>query len=208
MKEPYGEGIAPHTDPKSCVDGREAGGEALTGVRTGQPLSCEIKLSGTPTLLSEAEGHTEGGAKRKPSEGPAQSKTLRTCGNSIHGNREIPGIPSPDGGDGRSGKAGSHTPGMYVSGKSDGCIVPGKPLNKGREDLSAEAVEGRRSTKGNAEQAATPRTQGRTGVSSGLLRMRKVAREDIRGRRLAEAGGARILSVSCSSRKLRSHADV
>ena len=30
----------------------------------------------------------------------------------------------------------------------------------------------------------------------------------IRGRRLAEAGGARILSVSCSSRKLRSHADV
>ena len=135
MKEPYGEGLAPHTDPESCVDGREAGGEALTGARTGQPLSCEIRLSGTPTLLSEAEGHTEGGAMREPSEGPAQSKTLRTCRNSMHGNREIPGIPSPDGGDGRSGKAGSHTPGTYVSGKSDGCIVPGKPPNKGREPV-------------------------------------------------------------------------
>ena len=133
MKEPYGEGLAPHTDPKSCVDGREAGGEALTGARTGQPLSCEIQLSGTPTLLTEVEGNTEGGAMREPSEGPAQSKTLRTCGNSMHGNREIPGIPSPDGGDGRSGKAGSHTPDTYVTGKSDGCIVPGKPPNKGRQ---------------------------------------------------------------------------
>ena len=61
MQEPYGEGIAPHTAPESCVDGRKAGGEALTGARTGQPLSCEIKSSGTPTLLSEAEGHAEGG---------------------------------------------------------------------------------------------------------------------------------------------------
>ena len=178
MQEPYGEGIAPHTDPESCVDGREAGGEALTGARTGQPLSCEIKSSGTPTLLSEAEGHAEGGAMREPPEGPAQSKTLRTCGNSMDGNREIPGTPSSDGEDGRPGKAGSHTPGMYVSGKSDGCIVPGKPPNKGRGDLPAEVVEGRRSTKGNAEQTATPRTQGRAGVSSGLQRVRKVARED------------------------------
>lgn len=178
MKEPYGEGVAPHTDPESCVGGREADGEALTGARTGQPLSCEIKLSGTPTLLSEAEGHTEGGAMREPSEGPAQSKTLCTCGNSIHGNREVPGIPSPDGGDGRSGKAGSHEPGVHVLGKSDGCVVPGKPPNNGRENLSAEAVEGRRPTKGNAEQAATPRTQGRAGVSFGLQRVRKVARED------------------------------
>ena len=48
--------------------------------------------------------------------------------------------------------AGSHTPDMHVSGKSDGCIVPGKPPNKGRENLSAEAVEVRRPTKGNAGQ--------------------------------------------------------
>jgi hypothetical protein len=31
MKEPYGEGVASHTDPESCVVSREAGREALTG---------------------------------------------------------------------------------------------------------------------------------------------------------------------------------
>jgi group II intron reverse transcriptase/maturase len=67
---------------------------------------------------------------------------------------------------------------MHVPGKSDGCVVPGKPPNKGRDDLTAEAVEGRQPTKGNAKQAATPRTQGRTGVSNGLQRVRRVARED------------------------------
>ena len=31
MQVPYGEGIASHTDPKSCLVVREGGGEALTG---------------------------------------------------------------------------------------------------------------------------------------------------------------------------------
>lgn len=30
MKEPYGEGVASHTDPESCVVSREAEREALT----------------------------------------------------------------------------------------------------------------------------------------------------------------------------------
>jgi hypothetical protein len=30
MKQPYGEGLASHTDPESCVVSREAGREALT----------------------------------------------------------------------------------------------------------------------------------------------------------------------------------
>jgi hypothetical protein len=42
MKESSGEGVAPHTAPESCADGRKGAGEALTGVRTGQPLSGEI----------------------------------------------------------------------------------------------------------------------------------------------------------------------
>jgi len=50
MKEPYGEGLASHTGPESCAGVREGAGEALTGVHTGQPLSCEINQSGTPTL--------------------------------------------------------------------------------------------------------------------------------------------------------------
>ncbi len=45
MQESHGEGIASHTNPESCVDGREAGGEALTGAHTGQPLSREIPFS-------------------------------------------------------------------------------------------------------------------------------------------------------------------
>lgn len=178
MKEPYGEGLAPHTDPESCACGREAPGEALTGARTGQPLSGEINLSGAPTLLSEAEGHTLGGATREPSQGPAPSKTLCTCGNSLRGNREIPQAPTHDGREGRSGKPKRHNPDMHACGKSDGCIVPEKPPNKGRGNLSAEAVEGRRLTKGNTLQMVVPRTQSRKRTSPSLQRVRKVARKD------------------------------
>jgi hypothetical protein len=42
MKEPYGEGLASHTDPESCVASREAGREALTGAHVGGVLSREI----------------------------------------------------------------------------------------------------------------------------------------------------------------------
>ena len=59
MQESHGKGPASHPDPESCVDGRKAGGEALTGAHAGQPSSCEIIPSGVPTPLSEAEGHTE-----------------------------------------------------------------------------------------------------------------------------------------------------
>ena len=93
MQESHGKGPASHPDPESCVDGRKAGGEALTGAHAGQPSSCEIIHSGVPTPLSEAEGHTEGGVSGQPSADPAQSKTLRMRGNSLHGNREIP-VPS------------------------------------------------------------------------------------------------------------------
>jgi RNA-directed DNA polymerase len=178
MKESYGEGVAHHTGPESCAVDRKVKGEALTGARTGQPLSGEINLSGTPTLLSEAEGHTGGGDTREPSLGPAPSKTLRTCGNFVHGNREIPQVPSPDGGDGRTGKAKSRTAVMNACGKSDACIVPKKLPNKGRANLSAEAVEERRAIKGNVVQPAMPRTQSRKSMSPGLQRVRTAARKD------------------------------
>ena len=45
MKEPYGEGVASHTGPESCVDGRKAIGEALTGVRAGWVLSRENRIA-------------------------------------------------------------------------------------------------------------------------------------------------------------------
>src|SRR6516225_9664092 len=105
MEESHGKGPASHPDPESCADGRKAGGEALTGAHAGQPSSCAIIPSGVPTPLSEAEGHTEIGATGEPISDPAQSKTLRMRGNSLHGNREIPTLPVADGATGRPEKA-------------------------------------------------------------------------------------------------------
>jgi len=59
MQESHIEGIANHDDPESCASGREATGEALTGARVGRVLSREIKDFRVPTLLTEAEGHTQ-----------------------------------------------------------------------------------------------------------------------------------------------------
>ena len=178
MKESHSEGLAPRTGPESCVDGRKAIGEALTGENTGQPSSGEIKLSGMPTLLSEAEGNIGVGVTRELTLNPAPSENLSTCGNSMPGNREIPLVPPTCMGGGRPGKAQSHTLGVHVGGKSDGCIVPRKPPNKGVENPSAEVAEGRRPPKGNANQTAKLRTQSRKSLSPGLERVRKVARSD------------------------------
>ena len=60
MKEFYGEGLATHTDPESCVCVREGVGEALTGAPAGWVLSREItrwKQSGVPTQYGHAEGN-------------------------------------------------------------------------------------------------------------------------------------------------------
>ena len=85
MKESHGKGPASHPDPESCAGIRKGAGEALTGARAGQPSSCEIRSSGVPTPLCEAEGHIEGGALGEPSSDPAQSETLRMRGNSSYG---------------------------------------------------------------------------------------------------------------------------
>src|SRR5262249_61843807 len=127
MQESHGKGPASHPDPESCVDGRKAGDEAWTGAHAGQPSSCEIIPSGVPTPLSEAEGHTEIGATGKPITDPAQSKTLRMRGNSLHGNREIPTLPVADGATGRPEKATRRTSGMHGAGKSDGRRAPQRP---------------------------------------------------------------------------------
>jgi hypothetical protein len=57
MKESYGEGVATHTGPESCVVVRKDGGEALTGECAGRVLSREMPIvagcsghSGVPTL--------------------------------------------------------------------------------------------------------------------------------------------------------------
>ena len=70
---------------------------------------------------------------------------------------------------------------MHVDGESDGRTVPTKCPNKSGEPL-AEGMEGRRPTKENIGQTTAPRTQSRTGASSGLLGVREVARREKRAR--------------------------
>src|SRR5512135_1762324 len=143
MKESHRKDPASHPDPESCVGGRKDAGEALTGAHAGQPSSCEIRPSGVPTPLSEAEGHTEGGATGKPPEDPAQSETLRMRGNSLHGKREIPRAPAADGGAGRSGKVIDQTPDMHAHGKSDDRVVcAGQRLDPEGSSPSAARMRG------------------------------------------------------------------
>ncbi len=97
----------------------------------------------------------------------------------MHGNREIPESSEVEGTADRSEKASGRSSGMYGSGKSDRLIVPKKPSNNAEAAASpAEMVEGRGLTKGNTPQTTAPRTQGRIGASSGLERVRAVARKD------------------------------
>jgi RNA-directed DNA polymerase len=61
--------------------------------------------------------------------------------------------------------------------KSDERVVPTKSPNKaGAPD--AEAMEGRRSAKGNTKEQNVPRTQRRTSTLSALERVREAARQD------------------------------
>src|SRR3954454_13905026 len=143
MQESYRKDPASHPDPESCVGGRKDAGEALTGAHAGQPSSCEILLSGVPTLLSEAEGHTEGGAIGEPPEDPAQSETLCMRGNPLHGKREIPRVPVVDGTAGRPEKVTNRNPGTHARGKSDGRIVcAGQRLDPEGSSPSAARMRG------------------------------------------------------------------
>src|SRR5262245_17902614 len=158
MKEPYGEGVANHTGPESCIGGRKAADEALTGENAGEVLSSEITLTGMPTPCERREGHTHGDVNRESSEDPAESKTLRMRGHSMHGNREIPSLFADDDAADRPEKVISRTSGVHGEGKSDSRIVPKNQSNKGQGG-PAETGEGRRLAKGNSQQNDQSRTQ-------------------------------------------------
>ena len=60
VKVPNSKGVANHAVPESCVAYREVRGEALTGVRTGQPWSRDrIYVLGADTVQI-VEGNTDG----------------------------------------------------------------------------------------------------------------------------------------------------
>ncbi len=100
MRVSYGEGVAIHTGPASCVGHREVGGEALAGARAGRVFSPESTTIGVPTLSVEAEGHIRSIARREMGRDPTGSKTPRLHGSTSRVTREIPGSPARLVGDG------------------------------------------------------------------------------------------------------------
>ena len=105
MREPYIEGVATHDDPESCAGGREASGEALTGARTGRPLSREIKYFGVPTLLTEAEGNMHDTAIARRHATPRGQRPLARTETFCARTGRSTGSLAAEGAAGRTGKA-------------------------------------------------------------------------------------------------------
>ena len=179
MKVRHRKGVANHPDPESCGVDCEVAAEALTGETAGQPSSREIGMSGAPTQLRHAEGHTGEGATREPSPGSTRSETLCMRGSPSYGNWEVSSVPGAFGLLGVSGKAVGRKPGMNADETSDACIVPRNGPNNGdgSKPTLAEDREGRRAAKRNAIHPTAPRTQSRTRASSGLDGVREAARK-------------------------------
>src|SRR5499426_1758900 len=120
----------------------------------------------------------KGSVRRERSFDTAESETLGMCGNSMRENREALQTPTWDGRVGRSKKAKGRNVDMHVCRESDGLVVPTKRANKADANaLVAESAEGRRSTKGNAPQAHSCRTQSRGSESQRLWRVRQAGRQ-------------------------------
>jgi len=176
VKVLYGEGIANHTGPESCVGSREAVGEALTGDRAGQPLSREKNEVLGADAVTEAEGDTTLGDSASPGR-PGAVKAPGMHGRSLSGNREISGPTIPGEGWSAMGRPPRSKPLMNGLEKSDQPVVAVKSPNT-VEPSATEAMERRGWADGNTGQSSTHRAQTRTGVSPGLDRVRKAASRD------------------------------
>ena len=177
MKVQHGEEVANHSDPESCGVVREGQTEALAGETSRPAIEPRNQHSGTPTLLTEAEGNTLHGANRKSCAGPTRSETLCMLGGLSNGSSEISSVSTEDGRVDGAGKVRDYNPAVYADEKSDTPIRPEKWLNKG--DEPAEAMEERGVTNGNSKESAASRTQGRDQCASmGLRGVREAARRD------------------------------
>ncbi len=91
MEEPYGEGVANHAGPESCVGGRKAVGEALTGARAGRVLSRENPVTPErrrcPCMRKATSAASLSQDARRA---PRGRQTPSTHGNTSHETREVP----------------------------------------------------------------------------------------------------------------------
>ena len=88
MREPYGEGLATHTDPESCAGGREGVGEALIGAHAGWVLSRERYATGAPTLWGESGPSRRGrGVSRSNGQGNTGGRAMASARTAPRGGR-------------------------------------------------------------------------------------------------------------------------
>ena len=153
MKVSYGEDLANHIDPESCVCSRKAAGEALTGESTGQVLSRERGF---------APGCRRRQLDRKATRNISISQEMfrpRVVVDPVH----IRKLPAREPGDPVSGRSGwrygprcesqGRTTAMNRHRKSDRPICTEEAVEQKRVGFPlAEIVEGRGLTKGNVFQ--------------------------------------------------------
>jgi hypothetical protein len=102
------EGVAIRIGPKPCVGIREGDGEASVGEHAGQPLSRDRKLILGADAVCVAEGNmTECGMRALGQPSVVEEPGMH--GRSLHGNREISGLPIRSTRMGRIGKAKSRS---------------------------------------------------------------------------------------------------
>jgi hypothetical protein len=109
MQESYEKGVANHLGPELCGASREAGYEALVGVRAGRVLSPEITQNGVPTLSGCAEGNTvssKSASWRRTPRGRRPRACTETPRTRTGRSQDSPGGPSDAGALERSGKSG------------------------------------------------------------------------------------------------------
>jgi RNA-directed DNA polymerase len=105
MQESYGEGLATHTGPESCVGARKGVGEALTGERTDRVFSRETKILRDADAVEVSGRPHPGRRHRETRRSPARSETPCMSGHTSRENRESPWSPVVDGTAGRVGKS-------------------------------------------------------------------------------------------------------
>jgi RNA-directed DNA polymerase len=127
-------------------------------------------------LITNSEGHMDGGDIGEPLDSSAQSKSPSTPGNSMHGNRETSGASGQETVTDRREKAQSRTARMHAPEESDRGIVPQNRSNN-EAQAEAEGGEGRPRIKENVSPTNTPPTQSGERVSQGLAGVRQAAKE-------------------------------
>ena len=94
MRKSNIEGVATHGGPESCVDVREDGGEALTGVRAGRAIEPRNQGHRGADAVNQCGRPHRWRRYREPSADPARSKNLCMYGISMRENREVPRSPA------------------------------------------------------------------------------------------------------------------